>query len=108
MTDEISIGDYVLTNGGLPAAVVIDALVRLIPGVLGDESSTDRESFRDGLLEYPQYTRPADFRGMTVPDILLSGNHEEIARWRREQAETRTRQRRPDLMDDFESVISGI
>lgn len=107
VTDEISIGDYVLTNGGLPAAVVIDALVRLIPGVLGDESSLDRESFRDGILEYPQYTRPADFRGMMVPDILLSGNHEEIAKWRRDQAETRTKQRRPDLMDDFESVISG-
>ncbi len=98
-TDEISIGDYVLTNGVLAAAVVIDAVVRLIPGVLGDETSADQESFSEGLLEYPHYTRPPEFRGMKVPDILLSGNHEEIARWRREQAQQRTREKRPDLLE---------
>lgn len=96
--DEISIGDYVLTNGVLAAAVVIDAAVRLLPGVLGGDGATEEESFSDGLLEYPQYTRPADFRGMKVPDVLLSGDHAEIARWRKEQAEERTRRRRPDLL----------
>lgn len=98
VTDEISIGDYVLTNGILSSAVVIDAVVRLLPGVLGGECSLDQESFSNGLLEYPQYTRPADFRGMTVPDVLLSGHHEEIARWRAEESEKRTRERRPDLI----------
>jgi tRNA (guanine37-N1)-methyltransferase len=93
--DELSIGDYVLTNGALPAMVVIDAVVRLLPGVLGDEASALEESFSNGLLEYPQYTRPADFRGMKVPEVLLSGNHAQIARWRQEQAQTRTRLRRP-------------
>jgi tRNA (guanine37-N1)-methyltransferase len=97
VTDEISIGDYVLTNGVLPAAVVIDAVVRLIPGVLGAENATEEESFVGERLEYPQYTRPAEFRGMKVPEVLLSGNHEEIARWRREQAIARTKRRRPDL-----------
>jgi tRNA (guanine37-N1)-methyltransferase len=96
--DELSIGDYVLTNGALPAMVVIDTVARLIPGVLGDEESAHDESFSSGLLEYPHYTRPAEFRGMKVPDVLLSGNHEEIAKWRGQQAHLRTQQRRPDLM----------
>ena len=97
--DEISIGDYILTNGVLPAAVVIDAVVRLLPGVLGGEGSTENESFSSGRLEYPQYTRPAEFRGMKVPEVLMSGNHEVIARWREDQSHNRTRQRRPDLLD---------
>src|SRR5712691_10856875 len=96
--DELSIGDYVLTNGALPAMVIIDAMTRLLPGVLGDEESAQEESFSHGLLEYPQYTRPADFRGMKVPDVLLSGDHAEIARWRGEQARLRTSERRPDLL----------
>jgi len=96
--DELSIGDYVLTNGALPAMVVIDAVVRLLPGVLGDDESSHDESFSQGRLEYPQYTRPAEFRGMSVPDVLVSGNHAEIEKWRREQAERRTKERRPDLM----------
>lgn len=95
--DELSIGDYVLTNGALPAMVVIDAVTRLLPGVLGDESSPWDESFSHGLLEYPQYTRPAEFRGMKVPEVLLSGNHAAIARWRAEEARRRTAERRPDL-----------
>ncbi|MBM3881259.1 MAG: tRNA (guanosine(37)-N1)-methyltransferase TrmD [Verrucomicrobia bacterium] len=95
--DEVSIGDYVLTNGALPAMVVIDAVTRLLPGVLGDDESAHDESFSRGWLEYPQYTRPAEFRGMKVPEILLSGHHAEIAKWRREQAQQRTAQRRPDL-----------
>jgi tRNA (guanine37-N1)-methyltransferase len=99
VTDEISVGDYILTNGALPAAVVSDAVVRLLPGVLGGEGATEDESFSDGLLEYPQYTRPAVFREMGVPDILRSGNHELIAEWRQEQARIRTRSRRPDLLD---------
>jgi len=102
--DELSIGDYVLTNGALPAMVVIDAVTRLLPGVLGDDESSHDESFSHGLLEYPQYTRPAEFRGMKVPDILMSGNHEEIAKWRRQQALERTRQRRPDLLADNRSI----
>ena len=96
--DELSIGDYVLTNGALPAMVVIDAVTRLMPGVLGDDESSRDESFSAGLLEYPQYTRPADFRGMKVTDILVSGNHAQIAGWRLEQATLRTKSRRPDLM----------
>ncbi len=96
--DELSIGDYVLTNGALPAMVIIDAVTRLIPGALGDDESAHEESFSHGLLEYPQYTRPAEFRGLKVPDVLLSGNHAEIARWRAEQARLRTQSRRPDLM----------
>ncbi|MGO9586876.1 MAG: tRNA (guanosine(37)-N1)-methyltransferase TrmD [Limisphaerales bacterium] len=98
--DELSIGDYVLTNGALPAMVVIDAVTRLLPGALGDDESSHDESFspdRPGL-EYPQYTRPAEFRGMKVPDVLVSGNHAEIEKWRREQAKQRTKERRPDLM----------
>jgi len=96
--DELSIGDYVLTNGALPAMVVIDAVARLLPGVLGDDESSHDESFSHGLLEYPQYTRPAEFRGMKVPDMLLSGNHAEIEKWRREQAKLRTEKQRPDLL----------
>ena len=96
--DELSIGDYVLTNGALPAMVMIDAVTRLLPGVLGDDESSRDESFSQGLLEYPQYTRPAEFRGISVPEVLLSGNHAEIAKWRAEQARLRTRERRPDLL----------
>ena len=96
--DELSIGDYVLTNGALPAMVVIDAVARLLPGVLGDDESSRDESFSHGLLEYPQYTRPADFRGMKVPDVLVSGNHAEIEKWRREQAKLKTQKQRPDLL----------
>jgi tRNA (guanine37-N1)-methyltransferase len=96
--DELSIGDYVLTNGSLPAMVVIDAVTRLLPGVLGDDASSQDESFSGRLLEYPQYTRPAEFRGLKVPEVLLSGNHAEIARWRAEQARLRTAERRPDLL----------
>jgi tRNA (guanine37-N1)-methyltransferase len=96
--DELSIGDYVLTNGALPAMVVIDTVARLIPGVLGHDESAAEESFSTGLLEYPHYTRPAEFRGMKVPDVLLSGNHAEIEKWRAEQAHLRTRLRRPDLL----------
>jgi tRNA (guanine37-N1)-methyltransferase len=96
--DELSIGDYVLTNGALPAMVVIDSVTRLLPGVLGDDASAMEESFSHGLLEYPQYTRPAEFRGKKVPDILVSGNHAEIASWRLEQAKLRTKERRPDLI----------
>lgn len=98
VTDEISIGDYVLTGGELPALVVVDAVVRLVPGVVGDEASVAADSFVEGLLDCPHYTRPADFRGMTVPDVLLSGHHAEIARWRRAQQLARTAERRPDLM----------
>ena len=96
--DELSIGDFVLTNGALPAMAVIDAVTRLIPGVLGDDESALDESFSHGLLEYPHYTRPAQFRGMKVPEVLLSGNHAEIAKWRAEQARQRTQVRRPDLL----------
>ena len=95
---EISIGDYVLTNGGIAAAVLVDSIVRLLPGTLGHEESAGDDSFSHGLLEAPQYTRPADFRGWKVPDILLSGNHAEIAKWRKEQAVKRTKQNRPDLL----------
>ncbi len=95
---EISIGDYVLTNGAIAAVVIIDAVVRLLPGVLGHEQSAADDTFSAGLLEAPQYTRPAEFRGWKVPEILLSGNHAEIAAWRREQAKKRTRENRPDLL----------
>jgi tRNA (guanine37-N1)-methyltransferase len=97
--EELSIGDYVLTNGALPAMVIIDTVTRLLPGVLGDEESAREESFSDGLIEYPQYTRPAEFRGWKVPEVLLSGHHAEIVKWRRAQAHGRTRQRRPDLLE---------
>jgi tRNA (guanine37-N1)-methyltransferase len=98
--EEISIGDYVLTGGELAALVVVDAVARLIPGVLGDESSSAEDSFSQGLLEYPQYTRPRDFEGKTVPEILLSGDHQAIERWRRREALRRTWERRPDLLAD--------
>ena len=99
ITKEISIGDYVLTGGELAAAVICDAVIRLLPGVIGDEQSALEDSFQDGLLAPPEYTRPADFRGWKGPDILLSGDHAKIAQWRYEQALERTRQRRPDLIE---------
>jgi len=99
VTDEISIGDYVLTGGELPALILIDSITRLIPGALGDPDGAQDDSFASGLLEYPHYTRPAEFRGWRVPEVLLSGNHAEIARWRRQQALLRTWKRRPDLLE---------
>jgi len=102
VTDEISIGDYVLTGGELPALVVVDAIARLVPGVVGDAASVREDSFVDGLLDHPHYTRPAVFRGMSVPEVLISGHHSEIARWRREQRERRTAERRPDLVNKGE------
>jgi len=99
---EISIGDYVLTNGGIAAVVLVDSIVRLLPGTLGHEQSAADDSFSNGLLEAPQYTRPADFRGWKVPEVLLSGNHAEIAKWRKEQAIKRTRENRPDLLNKVE------
>ncbi len=99
-TDEISIGDYVLTGGELPALVLIDAVARLLPGVLGHEDATDQDSHSEHLLEYPHYTRPAEYRGWTVPEVLRSGDHARIERWRQEQALLRTRNRRPDLLDE--------
>ncbi len=98
--EEISIGDFVVTGGEIPACIVVDAVARLLPGVLSDDECFEIESFSDGRLEYPQYTRPYDFRGNTVPDVLLSGNHGEIARWRREQSDKITAERRPDIMSD--------
>jgi tRNA (guanine37-N1)-methyltransferase len=95
---EISIGDYVLTNGSLAAAVLIDALARFIPGVLGEEKSLTHESFNSKLLDFPQYTRPAEFRGMSIPEVLLSGNHAEIEKWRHARQVEKTRQVRPDLL----------
>lgn len=102
VTDEISIGDFVLTGGELPAMTVIDAVVRLLPGVLGQADSHIQDSFSTGLLEHPHYTRPADFRGMKVPDVLLSGNHAKIDQWREEQTFKRTLERRPDLLEALE------
>ncbi len=100
-TETISIGDYVVSGGELPALVIVDAVARLVPGVVGDETSVAGDTFaRDGLLDFPQYTRPAEFRGWKVPDVLLSGHHAEIERWRREQARERTRRHRPDLFAD--------
>ena len=104
---EISIGDYVLTNGAIAAVVVVDAIVRLLPGVLGHEHSAADDSFSGGLLEGPQYTRPAEFRGWKVPEVLLSGNHAAIAAWRKEQGLQRTRQNRPDLLGDDASTLSS-
>jgi len=101
VTDEISIGDYVLTGGELASLVVIDALVRLIPGVLGKEESIICDSFYSGLLDYPHYTRPEEYRKMRVPSVLLSGNHGRIARWRRKEALRRTLKRRPDLLEEI-------
>ncbi len=100
VTDEISIGDYVLTGGELAALVVVDAVARLIPGVLGDPHGAQQDSHATGLLEHPHYTRPPEFRGWRVPDVLLSGDHARIARWRQEQSLERTRQRRPDMMEE--------
>ncbi len=100
VTDEISIGDYVLSGGEPAAAVVIDAVVRLLPGALGSETSAVFESFSEGLLDHPQYTRPPEFRGMKVPEVLLSGNHAEIERWRKEAAIAKTRRKRPDLLKE--------
>jgi tRNA (guanine37-N1)-methyltransferase len=97
--EEVSIGDYVLTNGAIAAAVFVDAVARLIPGVLGDENSAAEDSFAHGMLEGPQYTRPVDFRGWRVPDVLLSGNHAQIAEWRASQALEKTRRVRPDLLE---------
>ena len=102
VTDEISVGDYVLSGGEIPAMVIVEAVTRLLPGALGDPLATVRDSHTGGLLEHPHYTRPADFRGWGVPEVLLSGNHAEISRWRRQQALLRTCQRRPDLLAKVE------
>lgn len=99
ITKEISIGDYVLTGGELPSAIVCDAIIRLIPGVISDETSALTDSFQDGLLSPPVYTRPEDYNGIKVPDVLLSGDHKKIEQWREEQAYKRTKERRPDLLD---------
>jgi tRNA (guanine37-N1)-methyltransferase len=96
--EEVSIGDYVLSGGEIPALVVLEAVTRLVPGVVGKEESLERESFEDGALDHPHYTRPSEFRGMAVPDVLLSGNHPEVERWRREAAREKTRRNRPDLL----------
>ena len=98
---EISLGDFVLSGGEIPAMALVDSVVRLLPGALGKDESTHEESFQNCLLEYPQYTRPQEYRGMTVPDVLLSGNHAKIEAWRLEQAELRTKQRRPDLWEEY-------
>ena len=100
VTDEVSIGDYVLSGGEPAALVVVDAIVRLIPGALGSETSAAHESFSDGLLDCPQYTRPPDFEGLRAPDVLLTGNHAEIARWRRQAAAEKTKRNRPDLLEE--------
>lgn len=102
VTREVSLGDFVLTGGEIPALALINGVVRLRPGTVGKVESLKAESFEDGLLDYPHYTRPAQFRGMRVPDVLLSGNHADIQQWRREQQLQRTQQRRPDLLSDLE------
>ncbi len=102
VTDYISIGDYVLTGGELPALVMMDAIARLVPGVLHNEDSAETESFSDGLLEYPQYTRPVEILGREVPEVLMSGHHEKIRQWRQERSEQRTKERRPDLYEIWE------
>ena len=96
--EEVSIGDYILSGGEPAALVLLDAVVRLLPGVMGNETSGDEESFENGLLEHPHYTRPQDWEGLTIPDVLTSGNHARIAKWRREQSERLTAERRPDLL----------
>ncbi len=101
VSDEVSLGDFVLTGGEIPAIALVDAVVRLIPGVVGDKGSLEFESFASGLLEYPQYTRPSDFKGLKVPAILLSGDHNKIDEWRREMALRRTRSRRPDMYKKY-------
>lgn len=113
-TEELSIGDYVLTGGELPALVMLDAVTRLLPGAVGDEQSVEWDSFTRGLLDYPHYTRPAEFRGFTVPDVLLSGHHEQVRRWRKRQAVARTLARRPDLLaaaeldDEERAIVRGL
>lgn len=104
---EVSIGDYVVSGGEIPAMVVVEAIVRLLPGVLGSEASLLDESHQQGLLEYPHYTRPADFRGWQVPDVLMSGNHSAVERWRRTKREIRTADRRPDLIQAYEDETSN-
>jgi len=99
INEEISIGDYVLTGGELPAMVVVDAVSRLVPTVLGGEESTEIESFENGLLEYPQYTKPREFMGLEVPEVLISGDHKKVDEWRKNEAEKITKQRRPDLLN---------
>ena len=106
VTREISLGDFILTGGEIPALALINGVMRLLPGTVGKEQSLQAESFEDGLLDYPHYTRPAEFRGMRVPDVLLSGNHAEIAQWRRQQQLERTRERRPDLWQAWEQKQS--
>lgn len=106
-TEEISIGDYVLSGGELPALVIVDAVARLAPGVVGDDASVARETFATGLLDFPQFTRPADFRGLTVPPVLLSGHHGDIESWRRREAVKRTLERRPELLSDPSSLEPG-
>jgi tRNA (guanine37-N1)-methyltransferase len=108
VTDEISIGDYVLTGGELPALMIIDAVSRLIPGVLGDPTGAEDDSHSMGLLEYPHYTKPPEFRGWKVPDVLASGNHAKIDKWRREQALTRTFNKRPDMLEKAELSKSDL
>lgn len=114
VTDEISVGDYVLTGGELPAMIVVDVVARLIPGVLGGEASAAEESFSDGLLEYPHYTRPREYRNLAVPEVLLSGHHEKIRRWRRRQSLLRTLASRPDLLqqaaltDEDKEILNSI
>ncbi len=103
VTDYVSIGDYVLTGGELPALVMMDAIARMVSGVLNNDVSAQTDSFSDGLLEYPQYTRPVEFMGRSVPDVLLSGHHEKISNWRQEQSEIRTRERRPDLYEKWKT-----
>jgi tRNA (guanine37-N1)-methyltransferase len=103
-TEEISIGDYVLTGGELPALVIVDAMARLVPGVVGDADSVARDSFATGLLDFPQFTRPAVFQGLSVPPVLLSGHHGEIDRWRRREALKRTLERRPELLNDLSAL----
>lgn len=105
---EISLGDFVMTGGEIAALAVIDSVVRLLPGALGNEDAHEEESFQTGRLEYPQYTRPRDYRGLSVPEVLLSGHHAEIEAWRREQSELRTRERRPDLIDMIQSTTQRI
>jgi len=106
VTEQISIGDYVLTGGELPALVLIDAVSRFIPGVLGDPDGAEEDSFGNGLLEYPHYTRPEEFRGWRVPEVLISGNHALVAKWRREQSLLRTQKQRPDLLNGESKVQS--
>ncbi|CAD5934325.1 tRNA (guanine-N(1)-)-methyltransferase [Planktothrix tepida] len=101
VTREVSLGDFVLTGGEIPAMALINGVVRLLPGTVGKQESLKAESFEDGLLDYPHYTRPAEFRGMRVPDVLLSGNHQKIEQWRKQQQLQRTRERRPDLWQDW-------